>query len=152
MSTVVVYDSNFGNTATIAHTIATELARSSVGQGAAAVSVDNLEPESMTGVSLLVVGSPILGWRPSEKIQAYLASLGPDSLAGVQAAAFDTRVRLFIHGNAAVRISHALEKAGALIVAPPHGFIVEGREGPLAKDQPDRAVDWARSIVAACGG
>ncbi len=152
MSTVVVYDSNFGNTAAIAQTVATELARSSVGQGAAAVSVDNLEPESLTGVTLLVAGSPIIGWRPTEKMQAYLATLGPDSLSGVQAAAFDTRVRLFIHGNAAVKISHALEKAGALIVVPPHGFIVEGREGPLAEGQPEQAVEWARSIVAACGG
>lgn len=152
MSTVVVYDSNYGNTAAIAQIIATELARSAVGQGAAAVSVDDLEPESLAGVSLLVAGSPIIGWRPTEKMQAYLATLLPGSLSGVQAAAFDTRVRLFIHGNAAVKISKALEQAGALIVARPHGFIVEGREGPLAEGQPEQAAEWARSLAAACGG
>jgi flavodoxin len=157
VSTVVVYDSNFGNTAAIAQIIATELARTAVGQGAAAVSVDDLEPESLAGLTLLVVGSPIIGWRPTEKMQAYLAtltpgSLTPGSLSGVQAAAFDTRVRLFIHGNAAAKISKALEQAGALIVAKPHGFIVEGSEGPLAEGQPEQAAEWARSIAAACGG
>lgn len=144
MSTLVVFDSNYGNTKTIAETIAAGL-----GHGTVAVSVVGLNPESLAGVELLVVGSPIIGWKPSERMQAFLAGLGHGALRGIQAAAFDTRVRLFIHGDAAGKISHALEKAGARIVAKPQGFIVEGKEGPLAVGEVEKAAAWADSITVA---
>ncbi len=143
MSTLVVFDSNYGNTRIVAEQIAAEL-----GEGTAVVSVVGLTAERLTGVELLVVGSPIIGWRPSAPMQAFLAQLGVGMLHGVRAAAFDTRVRLFIHGDAAGKISHVLEKAGAHIVARPHGFIVDGREGPLAAGELDRAAEWAGSIVS----
>jgi flavodoxin len=56
MSTLVIFDSNYGNTKTIAETIAAEL-----GRGAVAVPVAGLGPDSLTGIELLVVGSPIIG-------------------------------------------------------------------------------------------
>jgi flavodoxin len=143
MSTLVIFDSNYGNTKTIAETIAAEL-----GRGAVAVPVAGLGPDSLTGIELLVVGSPIIGWRPSPPMQAFLAQLRHGTLRGVRAAAFDTRVRLFIHGDAAGKISHALESAGAHIVAKPQGFIVEGREGPLASGEVDKAAAWAGAIVS----
>lgn len=142
MSSLVLFDSNYGNTKIIAETIAAKL-------GAAAVSVAGLNPSSLAGVDLLVVGSPIIGWRPSEKMQAFLARLAEGSLRGVKAAAFDTRVRLFIHGDAAGKISHALEQAGARIVAKPQGFIVDGSEGPLADGEVEKAAAWAGSIAVA---
>ena len=142
MSTLVVYDSNYGNTRIVAEKIGAEL-----GEGTAVVSVSGLTPERLTGVDLLIVGCPIIGWRPSPRMQAFLAQLGVGTLHGVRAAAFDTRVRLFIHGDAAGKISHALERAGAHIVAQPHGFIVQGREGPLAVGELDKAAEWAGAIM-----
>jgi len=143
MSTLVVFDSNYGNTRIVAEQIAAAL-----GEGTAVVSVVGLTPERLTGVELLVVGCPIIGWRPSAPMQAFLAQLGVGMLHGVRAAAFDTRVRLFIHGDAAGKISHALQKAGAHVVARPPGFIVYGREGTLAAGELDQAAEWAGSIVA----
>jgi len=142
MSSLVLFDSNYGNTKIIAETIAARL-------GAAAVSVAGLSPSNLAGVDLLVVGSPIIGWKPSEKMRGFLAGLADGSLRGVKAAAFDTRVRLFIHGDAARKISHALEQAGARIVARPQGFIVDGREGPLAEGEVEKAAAWAGSIAVA---
>lgn len=142
MSTLVLFDSNFGNTRIIADAIATEL-------GARALPLSEVGPGRPAGVDLLIAGSPIIGWKPTERMQAFLDGLGDGTLTGVKAAAFDTRVRLFIHGDAAVKISRALEKAGAEIVARPRGFIVEGREGPLAAGEVEEATAWARSIAAA---
>lgn len=145
MSTLVVFDSNFGNTQRIAEAVAAEL-------GAAATRLADVGPGALAGVDLLVVGSPINAWKPTERMRSFLDGLGEGSLRGVRAAAFDTRVRLFIHGDAAGKISHALEKAGAQIVARPRGFIVEGREGPLAAGEVEGATAWARSIAVAARG
>jgi flavodoxin len=139
----VVYDTNYGNTRTVAEVIAREL-----GRDAAALSVSDITDESLTGVDLLVVGCPINGWRPTEKMQEFLRGVAPGSLTGVRAAAFDTRVKLFIHGDAAAKISQALQAAGATIVAKPQGFIVQGTEGPLAPGQTDKAGAWAAFIGA----
>ena len=147
MSALVVFDSNFGNTQKIAEAVAEEL-----GNGAAATPLADLAQGGLTGVDLLVVGSPINAWKPTERMKSFLDGLGEGSLRGVRAAAFDTRVRLFIHGDAAGKISRALEKAGAQIVARPRGFIVEGREGPLAAGEVEGATAWARSIALAARG
>jgi len=143
MRALVVYDTNYGNTRVIAEVIATEL-----GHGTTTLSVADLTEASLDGVDVLVVGSPINGWRPTEKMQAFLRTLTPGALAGVRAAAFDTRIKLFIHGDAAAKISAALHAAGATIVAKPQGFVVEGTEGPLAPGQTGKAGAWAAFIGA----
>ena len=142
MTMLVVFDTTYGNTKIIADTIA-----STLGNDARAVPVDRISPSDFDGVDLLVVGSPIIAWRPTQKMQAFLNTLREGTLTGVKAAAFDTRVKLFIHGDAARKISRTLEKAGAQIVAEPQGFIVTGREGPLAEGEVDRAASWADTFM-----
>lgn len=156
MSILVIFDSNSDTTVpssttalsttteSIAEAVAVEL-----GEGTRAVPVAGLGPDSLTGVELLVVGGPVAGWRPTPRLQAFLAQLRPGTLRGVRAAAFDTRVRRSLHRDTAGRISRALEKAGAHVVAPPTGFIVEGRGGPLAPGEVTRAAAWAGSIASA---
>ncbi|PXA68036.1 flavodoxin family protein [Cryobacterium arcticum] len=141
----VVYDSNYGNTRTIAELIVSEL-----GGEALLLNVVDVTAADLAGIDLLVVGSPINSWRPTTKIQEFLQGLAPGSLAGVRAAGFDTRIKLF-HGDAAGRISQALKKAGATIVADPQGFTVQGTEGPLAADAVDKAKAWAAGIGSALG-
>ncbi len=143
MKALVIYDSVYGNTKKIAETVAAEL-----GKGVKAVFVSDFKSKDLTGINLLVVGSPILGFRPSEKTGKFLASLNAGQLKGIKAAAFDTRVRIFFHGDAAGKIAAGLKQAGAEIIAEPYGFIVEGREGPLANDAVAKAKEWAGTIKA----
>jgi flavodoxin len=143
MKALVIYDTTFGNTQKVAETVAETL-----GKGAKAMRVSALNPKDLAGLDLLVVGSPILGWRPSEKTQAFLAGLHPGQLKGVKSAAFDTRISLFIHGDAAGKISAALAAAGAQIVAAPMGFTVKGSEGPLKDGELEKAAKWAGEIAA----
>jgi flavodoxin len=141
MKALVVYDSIYGNTKKIAETIAAEL-----GKGVKTVPVSDFNNQDLAGIDLLVVGSPILGFRPSEKTGKFLSCLRAGQLKDVKATAFDTRVRIFFHGDAAKKIAESLKKAGAEIIAEPCGFIVEGREGPLANDAVAKAKEWAASI------
>ena len=141
MRALVLYDSYFGNTKTIAEAISIEL-----GENVSTTAITDFQEIALANIDLLVVGSPIIGWKPSEKIAGFLEKLHKDQLQGVKAAAFDTRVKLFIHGDAASKISAALKNAGAAIISPPHAFYVQGKEGPLLNGEVERAKEWAKSI------
>lgn len=141
MKSLVIFDSNFGNTKIIAEAIAKEF-----GKDSKAVPVSGLNKKDLAGIKLLVAGSPIHGWRPSEKMGVFLNSLLKDELKGIKAASFDTRVNFFFHGDATKKISKKLKEAGAEIITEPKAFFVKGREGPLADDEVKNAEDWARMI------
>ena len=141
MKALVVYDSVYGNTKLVGEEIVANL-----GMSARLVKVSEVKEKDLAGLDLLVVGSPILGWRPSEKTAAFLSSLKPGQLKGMKVAAFDTRIRLFIHGDAARKIAAALQKAGGSLVGTPTGFIVEGTEGPLACDALQKAAQWVETL------
>jgi flavodoxin len=145
MKGYVVYDSAFGNTQAVAEAIAEGLKPIR----AAAVSVADFKPGSLAGGDLLVVGSPINGWRPTPKITELLGQLGNGKLKGIKAAAFDTRVRFFIHGDAARKITKLLTEGGAHIISHPTPFYVRGTEGPLRAGELDRAATWARNLASA---
>jgi flavodoxin len=143
MKALVVYDSVYGNTKKIAEAIAGEL-----GKSIKVISVSTINNKDLAGIDVLVVGSPIIGWSPTRKVKTFLTGLKADQLNGIKATAFDTRMRIFFHGDAANKIVAGLKQAGAEIVAEPCGFIVEGREGPLAKDALEKAKEWAGNIKA----
>jgi len=141
MKSLVIYYSQFGNTRVIAERVARQL-----GDESKAVSIDLFDMSYLKGVKLLIVGSPIIGWMPAEKIQTFLNSLKLGELKEVKAASFDTRVKLFIHGDAAAKISKKLEEAGAEIVIKPQAFYVKGQSGPLFPGEIEKAKSWAEMI------
>jgi flavodoxin len=145
MKAHIVYDSAYGNTQAVAEAIAGSLdpVRTE------AVSVADFNPGDLALGDLLVVGSPVNGWRPTPRITALLAALASGQLDGVRAAAFDTRVRLFIHGDAARKITETLRTHGAHIISKPMPFYVRGREGPLRNGELEKAAAWAKELLAA---
>ncbi|MDE1861262.1 MAG: flavodoxin family protein [Candidatus Micrarchaeota archaeon] len=140
MKALVLYDSNFGNTKVIADAISKQL-------GVFSTSVKGFKESDLSGVSLLIVGSPINAWGPTEGTARALATLKRIGLKGIKAAAFDTRIKMVISGDAAKKISKVLKEAGAEIVAEPTGFFVKGKEGPLADGEEKRAAEWAKRMA-----
>lgn len=151
MKSLVIYDSQFGNTERIARKVGEVL-------GAQAIPVAEAGPESVEGIELLVLGSPTQGGRPTQKIQDFVKQLPPDALKGVRVAAFDTRIDSRAHGPflrlltgvigfAAGRIASSLEQKGGLPTAKPAGFIVAGKEGPLEEGEEAHAEMWAEGLV-----
>jgi flavodoxin len=152
MHTLVVYDSVFGNTEKIAQAVAAAM-------GATALSVTEVKPEMLQDLTVLVVGSPTRGFRPTEGMAKLLKELGKDQLAGIGVLAFDTRIALetinssvfrFIvdkGGYAASTIGKSLQKAGGRLLAPPEGFFVTGEQGPLKDGELERAANWARQVI-----
>lgn len=142
MSNLVVYDSFFGNTKLIAETIVEVL-----GKNTSLVHVGEFKKDMLKGVDLLIVGSPILGWRPSEKTLAFLMSFGKDELRGVRVGTYDTRMKVFFHGDATEKMSDMLEKLGAEVVLRPTYFYVKGKEGPLFDGELENAKRWVQDFV-----
>jgi flavodoxin len=141
----VVYDSAFSNTRSVAEAVASSL-------GALATSpvpVGDFRPIDLAAGDLLILGSPINGWRPTPKISELLSSLGDGHLKGVKAAAFDTRVRMFIHGDAAKKMAHTLRDQGADLISEPMPFYVQGSEGPPRRGEIEKAARWGKSLLEA---
>ena len=160
MKALVIYDSFFGNTEKIAQAIGSALAAQAEVQ---VQRVGDVKPEQLTGLDLLVVGSPTRGFRPTPAISALLKGIPADGLRGVKVAAFDTQIRVReirqplarvmltpmakLFGYAAKPIADGLKKKGGQEVSPPEGFVVKDTEGPLADGELERAVAWAKGLA-----
>ncbi len=155
MKTLVIYDSQFGNTERIAQAIGEVL-----GDSTKAVHVSKATPEHIHDLDALIVGSPTQRFRPTPPISSLIKSLPAKGLSGVRVAAFDTRltveeieghgvlaffVRIF--GYAAKPIARLLQKKGGELALPPEGFYVQGMEGPMVDGEIERARSWAKRIM-----
>lgn len=137
MKALIVFDSTYGNTKKVADAIAKEL-------GTEAIRVDKVTEKGLKGVDLLVIGAPIIGWRPSQAMGQFLASL--PQLEGVRAAAFDTRMNVWYSGDAVKKMAKSLSDAKAVVVGT-EKFIVKDKEGPLAEGELERAGKWAKTLI-----
>lgn len=140
MKTLVICDSNYGNTLLVAKEIAKNL------ENAKVVTVNEFKDTDLSGIDLLIFGSPIVGWRPTESAIALLSSLNGKLPAGIKFSTFDTRVKLFIHGDAKEKIAAMLRTAGAQQIFEPQAFYVKGKEGPLFDGELEKAANWAKLI------
>src|SRR5258708_1223650 len=114
MQSVVLYDSQEGNTRQLGEVIASEL--ETVGR----VQIESAREGSLTlpsDLRLLVVGGPTQGHTISPPLQAQLATIASGRLDGLQAATFDTRVRgpRILTGAASRGIAKRLERKGATL-------------------------------------
>jgi hypothetical protein len=164
MKAVVVYESLWGNTATVAQAIADGL-----GPEARALHTDEAGAEAIAGADLVVAGSPVLGFSlPTDQMREGIRSnpgngpMPPDLshpslrswLASLPAAsgrfaAFETRMRGPFPGSAVKDIGKALSAAGYAELAKPAPFYVAGRYGPLREGEIDRARAWGAELAKA---
>lgn len=145
MKSLVLYDSQFGNTQKVAEVIAEKL-------GGTSLRIHDFQAELLHDLDVLVVGSPIQGWRPTDAIVNKLASLPDGCLKGMKTAAFDTRIKIFFSGTAADKIDKLLVHRGGTSIAKPAFFYVKGTEGPLVEGELERAGEWAEDIARRVGG
>jgi hypothetical protein len=164
MRAMVVYESMFGNTGTIAKALADGL---SAGFRVDLVDVAAAPTTLDSDIGLLVVGGPTHAFGLSMQrtrldairqgasnpvadvgVREWLNALHRSP--GVAAAAFDTRVdRPRVPGSAARAAARRLRRLGLRIVVAPTSFYVQGAAGPLLPGEVERAQRWAARIVAA---
>ncbi|MBI9048127.1 MAG: flavodoxin family protein [Anaerolineaceae bacterium] len=158
MNVLIIYDTVFGNTATIAQSIGDGV------QGSAyvkVVKVDEVSADQLKDTDMLIIGSPTRGFRPTEGISEFMKNLTPEIVQGKKAAVFDTRVDLqdiksrvfrFVvktGGFAAKSLAKDLTKLGAVLIADPEGFLVTGDQGKeMVPGEPERATGWGKNLLA----
>lgn len=91
MKALVVYDSEFGNTKQIANTIGSTLGSTDEIE---VLRVGEVKMEGLTGLELLIVGSPTQRFRPTEATSDFLKHIHANWLKGINVAAFDTRLTI----------------------------------------------------------
>ena len=146
MNTVVVYDSQYGNTERIAQAIADTLR--AIGK-VQAVRADPAHPVELQGVDLLILGCPTQGFRPTLAMQSLLEKLSSQSLSGLAVACFDTRFRGWLwKSSAASYMDRQLRTMGVEPIVPPESFFVKAmkKEGPLLTGEGERAASWALGV------
>lgn len=154
MKTLVLFESFYGNTEKIARAIAAALGLAD----GDVVRINELKPGQISGVELLIVGSPTRAFQASPDTKTFLKNLPSGALKGVKVAAFDTRaemtektpgiLRFFagLFGYAAEPIAKKLVGKGGAQVLEPAGFIVLDSEGPLKDGELERAANWVKGI------
>ncbi len=173
MRGVVVYESMYGNTHTVADAIGDGLAQSPDSSGVLVVPVDRAELSMLEHANLIVVGGPthVHGMsRATTRKNAVEVAAKPESGLHVDAAAgetglrdwfealgtvhgasaaFDTRVSgpSALTGRAAKGIAKMLRKNGLDLVAEPESFLVD-KQNHLLPGEADRARAWGAQLAA----
>lgn len=153
MKVLIVYDSQYGNTEKVAHSMAHAIPGDvTVLHGSKALSSD------IESMDVLIVGSPTQGFRATNSIKTFLKAIPEGALEGKTVAAFDTRMSasdvgtglrflMKIGGYAAPGIADVLKKKGGSLALPPEGFFVTDKEGPLQEGELQRAASWVKTII-----
>lgn len=166
LRSLLVYESMFGCTESIAQAVAAGLA-----EGGADVCLEEVRHAGAVRdheFDLLVVGAPTHAFslsRPSTRrdavqqgapadraesgLREWLAGIGPEEGRGRPAAAFDTRVTKVRHlpKAASTRANHLLTRRGFDSIARPAPFLVQDLKGPVLPGELERAHRWGRDVA-----
>ena len=145
MNSLIVYDSLYGNTKQIAEAIG-----GAITGDVKVLAVGEVDHSELESLDLLIVGAPTQAGRPSSPMQNFLKELPKTAVAGVNIAAFDTRLTtrwVKIFGYAAGKIAKNLKKKGGNLLLDPEPFFVKGKEGPMKDGELERAAQWAKGLI-----
>ena len=162
MKALVMYESMFGNTETVARAVADGMA----GQFEVTVADVRTMPRAF-GMDVIVVGGPTHAFgmsRPATRQDALrqgaqregVVDVGlrewldtSPQLTGIAAAAFDTKVDKPFTGSAGRKADRRLHRLGCRVLVPAESFHVGGTPGPLADGERERARRWGEAVAAA---
>jgi hypothetical protein len=153
LRTLVVYESHFGNTKSVAEAVAFGLAGD-----VELIEVSAAPTQMGSDIGLLVVGAPThaiglsrQGTRASagsteRGVREWLDEVETSNTTAT--AAFTTRIdRPRIPGSAARAIGRRLHRMGAPVIVPPRDFFVVGASGPPREGERDRAHLWGAQLA-----
>jgi len=161
MHAVIVYESAWGNTKSVAEAVAAGLALGTA-VDVQVLDVDAAPPADTLDADLLVLGAPTHAFglsRPQTREDATRRGGHPggtglrewiDSAGTIHppVAVFDTHVRHpNLPGTASKKAAKLLRRRHAPLLLDPESFYVDGYEGPLLPGEVDRARSWGSQLL-----
>jgi flavodoxin len=137
MKAIVLYHSLYGNTRSVAESLAEGLRKAGIDTDCS--SITEVEKSQIVTYDLIAIGSPTHILRPSKEMKAFLKELRSLDLRGKRGFSFDTRNESgmnkkswsILENSAARGIEKALKKMGVEIIKSRESAPVIGQEGPL---------------------
>ncbi|MHA3963503.1 MAG: flavodoxin family protein [Candidatus Thorarchaeota archaeon SMTZ1-45] len=134
---LVLYHSLFGNTKTVAMSLARGIEE--LGIEVDCMSIGEVDINEIPKHDLIAIGSPTHMIRPSKEMKEFLNQLRNIELRGLFGFSFDTRNEsrmnkrslLVLENSAARSIEGMMKRLKMKIIKPRVSSIVHGREGPL---------------------
>ena len=148
MKGVVIYDTSYGNTETIAGTIAETVKESGIEVDV--FYVKDVKKLSADHYDFLVLGSPTKFGTMSLTVKGFLGKVKSREWANKPFAAFDTENPENIEkkqGSAAEKIAEKLKEKQMNQLLPILKALVLGWKGPLQEGEIERAREYARELV-----
>ena len=166
LTALVVHESMFHNTATVAEAIARGLVEE--GMDVTCVDIAAAPPLESAEADLLVLGAPTHAFslsRPSTRedavrqgapaehartgVREWLAAAPSHPANAGLAAMFDTRVAKVrkLPKAAGTRGGHLLKRLGFTLVQRPEPFLVDDVKGPLLEGEVERAHEWGCELA-----
>lgn len=165
MNVLIVAESCFGNTRTVASAIASGLSRSLGAEAVTVVRPGQASDELSPDLGLLLVGAPTHEFSlPKEQTRSQAADKGAtldDGIgvrewigqvhprADLRVVTFDTSIEMrFSMGSASKAAFKALKKRGFKSAERGESFRVAGTAGPLLDGEESRAESWGAELAA----
>jgi flavorubredoxin len=142
---LVVYDSSFGNTGTIANAICSGLKEGGL-TDVVCKKADATVTEDFKNYDAWIVGSPTHFGGPTGEVKKALKIAFRTGRSGVKGAAFDTRYAKTF-GGACGKIQSMMEKEGIKILLPAEWFVVAEAKGPLGEGEETKAVSFGKRLA-----
>jgi menaquinone-dependent protoporphyrinogen IX oxidase len=153
MKGIVVYDTSYGNTKTIAETIAETLKGSGIEVDL--FDVKNVKKLNAENYNFLVLGSPTRFGTMSFAIRGFLGKVKSEEWVNKPFAAFDTENPENVEKSrienkewsAAEKIAEKLREKKMKQLLPVLKALVLGQKGPLVEGEIERTKDYARELA-----
>jgi len=148
MKGIVVYDTSYGNTKTIAEAIAETLKESGIEVDL--FDVKDIKKLSTKDYNFLVLGSPTRFGTMSFAIRGFLGKMKSEEWMNKPFAAFDTENPENIkrkEGSAAEKIAERLRDKKMNQTLPVLKAVVLGQKGPLQEGEIERTKEYARALA-----
>ena len=148
MKGIVIFDTSYGNTRTIAETISETLKTSGI--EADTLYVKDVKKLGAGDYDFLVLGSPTRFGTMSFTVKGFLGKVKSEEWANKPFATFDTENPENIErkeGSAAEKIAEKLREKQMNQLLPVLKAIVLGWKGPLQEGEIERAKEYARELA-----
>ncbi len=153
MKVVIVYDSVSKTRMTEKVAVLIQDGLKERGIEAEALQVNHAGEVKIEDYDCLIIGSPTMGWRPTQGTMKFLDRLKGHQISGKSAVSFDTQMKSFMSGNANKAMEAKLRELGFRIAREPlMAYVHGGRNDYQLRDgESEKAKEWAKGIVDAIG-